>query len=102
MIGKALVFFLIDQKSLSLTPFLDTLHVVIGIIPLDEDAMNGEKIFAMADILGVEACKKTLAKRKVVNGIKQVGLANAIVTDKAINFIGKVEFRLGIIFKAGQ
>ena len=64
--------------------------------------MNGKKIFAMADILGIKAGKKTLAERKVMDGVEEVRLAGTVVTHEAVYFPRKIKFRTGVIFKTDK
>ena len=93
---------LVDQESLAVLFLLNALDEITGIISLQEGPVNGKEFIAMADILGIKACKKTFAERKVMDRIQQVCFANTVVTDKAIDLPGKDEFGPGIIFKAGQ
>jgi hypothetical protein len=56
----------------------------------------------MQNVLGIRLVEKTLAKRQVINRIKQVCFANAVITHKAIYLIGKLKFSITVILEIAQ
>jgi hypothetical protein len=64
---------------------LHTAYLVAGIPIADEVPVNGKKILAMFDVLGINGVEIGFAKGQVMNGVEQVGLAGAVVTRKAVD-----------------
>jgi hypothetical protein len=62
-------------------------------------AMQGKKCLSMADILLVDRVKVTFGKRKVINGIEQIGLAGSIIADKTVYPVRESHFLLSVILE---
>jgi hypothetical protein len=99
MVGKPVVFFFIQQETLALISFLNTLNQVGLIAVSQETAADSKIILAVPDVLGICRVKKTFAKRKVVDGIEQVCLAYSVVSGKTVDLVGKNQIGQLVIFK---
>jgi len=99
MIGKAVVILFIQQKTLSLVFFLNALDQVGCVAVTHEAAVDGKIFLAMPDVLGIPLVEKTLAKRKVMDGIQEVCLAYPVISRKAVDLIGKDQVGQFVIFK---
>ncbi len=56
----------------------------------------------MLYILGINRIKKTFAERKIVNGIKQIGLANPVISNKTVDLAAEIVFQLGKILEVNK
>ena len=60
--------------------------------------MNAEKILVMSDVEFVGGTEETLAKRKVLNRVEDVGLAGSVQAHKTIDILRKQQVsRLAIL-----
>jgi hypothetical protein len=65
-------------------------------------AFYPEPAGAVQDILAVAPGKITFGKAAVINGIQQVGFANAIGAANAHDPLAERKWRLPVIFKLGE
>ena len=56
----------------------------------------------MPNILLIVGVEITLAKRQIIDGIKDICFSNAITSNKAINFFRKLHFGSFVIFKIDE
>jgi hypothetical protein len=89
MIGQPLVFLFIEQEFLPGISFLDTLDLLRSLLISMINAVNHKKIIAMADILCINGVEITLTKGQVIDGIQEVCLSRAVVSDKTVDLVGK-------------
>jgi hypothetical protein len=94
VICQPLIFFFIEEKFLTVVPFLDALNVIGGIVIADTGSMDSEIILLVADVLAIDRIEITFAERKVMNGIQKVGFPYPVVTDKAIDLIRELVISL--------
>ena len=64
--------------------------------------MDGEEVLSEADILCIDRVEITFAKREVVDGVEEVGLAGTVVANKAIDVVAELHVGLGVILEIGQ
>ena len=102
MVGKSVVFLLVEAKRLLCIAFLHTRHQLVVFFRIAIRPMNGEEILLMAYVLLVSCAKITLAKRKVIDGIEDVGLACPIQTHKTIDILRKQHVCRLAVLKVGQ
>jgi hypothetical protein len=65
-------------------------------------AMNGKEILLMANILLVGSAEKTLAKRKVIDGIKDIGLSCPIEAHETVDILRQLQVSRLTILEVGQ
>jgi hypothetical protein len=84
MFRKPAVFPAISPETFTtapLDPAIDLFRYILPhIIPLDN-----EKIFVMPDILAVYIVEIALGEGQVIDGIKKIGLARAVITGKKVD-----------------
>ena len=102
MVGQAVIFLFIEKKFLPCITFLDTLNVFRGIVISDIKSVDDKKIIPMTDILCINRIKITFTKREVMDGIKQVGLACPVISDKSVDLFREGVIRSRVIFKTGK
>jgi hypothetical protein len=102
MVGKPFILFFIDKEPLPLVLLLNALDQFRCIVVALIVSVDGKEIVAMPDVLGIEACKTAFAEGKVMYGIEEVGLPNAVVAHKTVDLAGEDEFCLFIVFKTGE
>ena len=59
-------------------------------------AMDGEILLAAADVRHISPTTAALAERQVINRLEQIGLANAVVTHKAVHIGAEIHIKLAI------
>jgi hypothetical protein len=62
-------------------------------------AMDAEKVLTMPYILRIDGIEITLAKGKVMNGVKQVCLSGPVITNKTVDLIGKLQGSFAVVLK---
>ena len=73
MVAEAIVFLLVETKRFLLVAFLHARHQLVVLAIVRIHAMDGEEILLVKDVLLVSSAKEALAKRKVIDGIEDVG-----------------------------
>ena len=89
MLAQAVVLLFVETERLFRVAFLHTRHQLIILLGMAVDAMYREEILLMTDVLLVGSTEKTLAKRKVINRVEDVGLSGTIKSHKTIDVLRK-------------
>lgn len=58
--------------------------------------MNSKELFTSSNILCIDGIKIALAERKVINGIKQIGLSHSVIAYQAIDIRAEVHIEIDI------
>jgi len=98
MVGKPGIVFLISPELfafISLDTAIDTLRFFLPF----EIALDDAKLLIVHDILTVDRVKVTFTQSQVMDGIKEVRFANAVITDKAVYPAAEIKFSLGVVFE---
>ena len=94
MVGQLAVFFLVSLELLFLTTLQPTIHffrfALIGKIA----TLNNKKVLIVLDILRVYRIGDTLAKRKIVHRIQQIGLPHPVLSDETIHLGREIQLHL--------
>ena len=96
-VGLLVVLHLFGLSAALHTGDLDGLAVQTGVT-----AMDGEVVLTIFYILTVYRIEIALTEREIVYGVEEVGFANAVVTDEAIEVGGEVHVGLGVGFEIGE
>ena len=64
--------------------------------------MDSEEILLMPDVLLVGGTEETLAKRKVINGIEDVGLPCPVQAHETIDILRQLQIRRLAVLEVGQ
>lgn len=83
MIGQLFVILLVFLKGLLLPFLLSTVDFGLGRFVF-KGSLNDKKLRSMLNILCISGIKAAFAQRKVVNGVKDVGFALTIISQKHI------------------
>ena len=102
MVAEAVVFLLVEAKRLLLVTFLHTRHQLIIFAFMRIHAVDGKEILLVADVLFVGRAEKTLAKRKVINRVEDVGFSCPIEAHETIDILRKQQVSRLAILEVGQ
>jgi hypothetical protein len=102
VIGKPVIFLFVQEKTLSLVSLLHAPDgtILSGIFRIDP--VDRKELLTMPDILQIIRSEIALAKGKVVNGIEQVRLSDAVITDKTVYIVRKGKVGLAIVLEIVQ
>ena len=100
--GKSVVFFLVEFERLLGIAFLHARNQLILFVVESVSAMDTKEILIVADVELVGGAKKTLAKRKVVNGIEDVGLPCPVEANETVHILRKRQLGALAVLEIGQ
>jgi len=83
MVRHTLVLLAVESEHL-LFLLLERTEELIAAIIAYKETLENKKILPVPDAEGIGVVEKTLGKREVMNGIKDVGLPYSVVTHKAV------------------
>jgi hypothetical protein len=90
VIREPFIFLLISPDFFLLAILKTAMNLFLVVVKLIL-TLEGEKLFGMPDILRIGIIEIAFTERQIINGIQQIGFANSIVPDKAIQFPGESE-----------
>ena len=94
MLREALIGLLIALEGL----FLSAFHAAVDILFLPKvglvESLHHKEVGLVAHHLRVDGVRSALAEREVVDGIEQIGLAHAVLPNKAVHIGRKLEVGL--------
>jgi hypothetical protein len=102
MVAEAVVFLLVETKRLLLVAFLHARHQLVILAIVRIHAMDGKEILLVTDVLLVSSAKEALAKRKVIDGIEDVGLPCPIEAYETIDVLRKQQIGRFAVLEVGQ
>ncbi len=89
MLRKFCVFLAVSFEDLGLTAFKSASNLFIFFVEL-EFSFNQEKWLAKMDVLRIGWIEKSLAKRKVVNRVKNIGFTSTVRPCEYSNILREV------------
>ena len=102
MIAEAVVFLLVETERFLLVTFLHARHQLVILAVVRIHTMYGKEILLVADVLLVGGAKDALAKREVIDGIKDVGLPCPVETHETIDVLRKQQVGRFAVFEIRQ
>ena len=102
MIGQPFVFFLVKLNNLSVITFLVAENNIRSIGIFHKDALNRKEFLIVQYVLGINDVEIALAEGKIMNGIQQIGFANAVAAYETIDLVRQFQFNRGIILEIGK
>ena len=92
-----IILFLVALKMLLRATLHAASHVLVLTRVIDIPGVEHEEITSVAYDLRIGDRTRTAAKRKIINGVKQVGLALTVVPYETIKLLRESKLRLGDI-----
>ena len=89
MVAETVVFLLVETERLLLVAFLHTRHHFVVLPFMRIRSVDSKEILLVADVLLVGSGKETLAKRQIVDGIKDVGLPCPVEAHETVDVLRK-------------
>jgi hypothetical protein len=94
VIGQLAVFLLVSLELLFLSTLQPTIHL-FGVALIGKiTTLNNKEVLIMLDILRVNGVGGTLAKRKIVHCIQQIGLPHPVLSDETIHLGREIQLHL--------
>ena len=84
-----------------MTPFYPAVNLVCFAIFVDPWLDSKERML-MFYVLAIHRIEKTFAKRDVMNGIQQIGFANAVITANANDPFIETKWTGAVVFELGD
>ena len=91
MVAETVVFLLVEAERLLLVALLHARHQFVVLPVVRIHAVDGKEILLVADVLLVGGTKKTLAERKVVDGIEDVGLSRPVEAHETVDILRQLQ-----------
>ena len=88
MVGETAVFLFIETERLLRIAFLNARNQFVFLVVMGIYAVYAEKILLVADVHLIRRTEKALAKRKIIDGIEDVGLPCPIQAHETIHIFG--------------
>ena len=102
MVAETVVFLLVEAERFFGVAFLHARNQLIILAVVRIHTMDGEEILLMPDVLLVGGTKETLAKRKVIDGIEDVGLPCPVEAHETIDVLRKQQVSRFAILEVRQ
>ena len=102
MLGKSVVFFLVEFEGLLGVAFLHARNQLVLLVLEAIHPVNAEEILVMPDIELVGGVEEAFAEREVINRVEDVGLPCPIEADKTIHLLRKRQVGGLAVLEIGQ
>lgn len=96
VVGEFVVWLAVALEDFLLS-FFEAAHDLLGTVFLFEGAIDDEKFLAVLDVLHRERIEIAFPVCQMIDRIEHIGLADAVLADKAIDLAVELEFGLGKI-----